>query len=144
MSCLLTSIGSQADQTPFALLSPSSNSIIYYDQSTGSHNMNKVQSNSITTLSEVYCETAFVYPNSYVGSGGYIKFYAVGHDQSYKAALIMHKDSASGTGAFNRPHADDISLSWDTSFSWTYQGYVVSVTQSDSAKSHAIMITMRL
>lgn len=125
--------------TPFAILTPSASSVIFYDESTESANIKKINSTSLKLAGTGYCEASLVHGQStQLGTAGWEEdSWAVG----YMRGFLMNKGSSSGSGAFSRPNGDDLALSIGTEHSWSISGTSsFTVTSSDPAKSHATLI----
>ena len=127
-------------ETPFALLTPSTSGVLFFNESTACSSIKT--SSPLQLTSEGYCEAALVHANT--STTGFYGYGETSHTSDYMRASVINKSSTAGTGAWNAPKGDDLCLSFSTSHTWALTGSVVfSPTSSDTAKSHALLIMLR-
>jgi hypothetical protein len=127
-------------ETPFALLTPSTSGVLFFDESTACSSVKTSSPLQLTT--EGYCEAAFVHANT--STTGFYGYGETSHTSDYMRATVVNKSSRAGEGAFNAPKGDDLCLSFSTSHAWAVTGYLAfTPTISDTAKSHALLIMLR-
>lgn len=131
-------------QTPFAILSPSSSGVVFFDSATLCSSI--TSTDPMRTSSESYVEAALVHASTPGATdSGAAGFKETSHDVSYMRGVVINKSSRSGQGAFDAPHGDDLAISFGTSHAWQISGYIGSwsVNASDTAKSHAVLVMLR-
>lgn len=127
-------------ETPFALLTPSASSVLFFDASSACSSIQK--SSPLQLTHEAYCEAALVHSNS--STTGFYGYGETSHTSDYMRASVINKSSTAGTGSWNAPKGDDLCLSFSSSHAWAVTGSVsFSPSTSDTAKSHALLIMLR-
>lgn len=130
--------------TPFAILSPSSSGVVFFDQSTPCSSV--TSESPLRTSSESYVEAALVHASTPgTSNSGAAGFKETSHDVSYMRGVVINKSSTAGLGAYDAPNGDDLAISFGTSHAWQISGYIGSwsLSASDPAKSHAVLVMLR-
>jgi hypothetical protein len=134
--------------SPFALLSPSSSSIFFWNQKSESINVKSVVGTTTTSTTETlqvsYIEGAQVHggPVGSSNSGG-IAWREQGTTEKYFRGFALTKSSTSGLGSFYAPNGDDICISFGRSHQHIKEPYgSVTPTICIPEKCHALVIAL--
>lgn len=131
-------------QTPFAILSPSSSGVVFFDEATPCSSI--VSQAPLTLVNEGYVEAALVHGSTAgTSNSGAAGFKETSHDVPYMRGVLINKSGSSGLGAYDAPNGDDLALSWGTSHAWAVSGYIGawSLSSSTPEKSHAVLMMLR-
>ena len=131
-------------ETPFAILSPSSSSVVFFDQSTKCSSV--TSPSPFRLIAEGYVEAALVHSRTPgTNNSGAAGFAETSHNVSYMRGVLINKSSTAGLGAYDAPNGDDLAISFGTSHAWQVTGYIGSwsLTASEPTKSHATLVMLR-